>query len=75
MNNQRRKAIRKFIDQIQSLQEHIGIVLEEESDYRDNIPENLQNSERYYQSDEACVILENIIDVLDNTTVELEEVI
>ena len=40
----------------------------EEEEYRDNIPENMQESERYEKADEAC---DNLSEAVDN----LEEVI
>lgn len=40
----------------------------EEEDYRDNMPENLQGSEKYEKADEAC---DNLSEAVDN----LEEVI
>ena len=41
---------------------------EEEEEYRDNMPENLQGSERYERADEAC-------DSLDSAYSSLEEAI
>lgn len=68
MNNTRRKALQSIIDKLDDLKFDIEILQEEEEDYRDNIPENLQGSERYEKAEEAC-------DNLDSAVYSLEEVI
>ena len=42
----------------------IECILHDEEDYRDNIPENLQNGYRYEMSEEACDNIESSLDVL-----------
>ena len=46
---------------------------EEEEDYRDNIPENLQGSERYEQAEEACDNLDSAFDGLEEVISYIEE--
>ena len=41
-------------EQLSELREALEQVQFDEEDYRDNMPENLQNSERYQKADEAC---------------------
>ena len=52
----------------------VDSIKSEEEEYRDNMPENLQNSERYYAADEACSNLDSALDLLqgfdDTTTVD-----
>ena len=55
MNKIRRKNLQSIIDQL-------------EEEYRDNIPENMRESERYEKADEGC---DNLSEAVDN----LEEVI
>lgn len=60
MNRQRRKALQDIIDQLETLRIQLETLLAEEEDYRDNFPENLQNSERYErtrQSVKTCRML------------------
>lgn len=68
MNKIRRKNLQIIIDQLEELKGSLEGILAEEEEYRDNIPENMQESERYEKADEAC---DNLSDAVDN----LEEAI
>ncbi len=57
MNNPRRKALNKIKDQIEDLKMAIEEVLEEEQEAFDNIPENLEGSERYEKAEDAISYL------------------
>ena len=65
MNNVRRKRIINLSDKLSELKEELEIIAEEEQEYIDNIPENLQNSERYERADEALSNLNYASDTLD----------
>ena len=81
MNKKRRKCIdsvilkiHKLQDVIEQLQQDIEDIAADEQDYLDNIPENLQGSERYEACENAVENLEAAIDWLDDiNTSELEE--
>lgn len=80
MNNDRRKQIRRAIASLEaltaSLEEAKTLVEEiksEEEDYRDNMPENLQGSDRYEAADSAVSYLEEAYSSLDE--ISLEDVI
>ena len=47
MNNIRRKSLRDIAEQLEELKASLEELQEEEEEYRDNMPENLQGSERY----------------------------
>lgn len=49
-------------------------VKDEEDDYRDNIPENMQSSDRYYQSEEASENLEAAFDTVEEIYDKLDEI-
>lgn len=66
MNNTRRKQIAKVVEQLETLKEELEDIECQELDYRDSIPENLQESERYYASTAA-------IDLLTETACDLAE--
>ena len=53
MNNPRRKKLQAIIDQLEELKSSLEELQEEEEECRDNMPENLQGSERYERADEA----------------------
>lgn len=73
MNNQRRKEIDKLISSIDALKNVAEELLSEEEDYRDNIPENLQGSQRYEDADEACDHLDDAIACIEDAISALEE--
>lgn len=74
MNALRRKRLAKIFDRIDELKADLEEVLEEEEEYRDNIPENLQGSTRYEIADEACDSIQTAIDALDEATGAIEEI-
>ena len=53
MNKQRRKALNEIYDKLTELRELLEEVKDEEEEYLDNVPENLQSSERYEMAQEA----------------------
>lgn len=65
MNKQRRKTINEIYEKIAALRDLLEEVKGEEEEYRDNMPENLQNSERYYVAEEACDNLDSAISSLE----------
>lgn len=73
MNKVRRKRIDEVISKLQDLQSEINDILEEETDYRDNIPENMQQSERYENAENNCDNLQYASDSIDEAVSYLEE--
>lgn len=68
MNKTRRKKINDVIVLLTKIKDYVDDILDEEQDYYDNIPENLQGSEKAEASEDA-------IDVLNETYGLLEEAI
>lgn len=80
MNNIRREAIKQTIDrfdsirkkleelvaEVESVKSDVEYIQWEEEEYRDNMPENLQGSERYDKADEACTSLSDAMEALDD---------
>ena len=73
MNRIRRKALNDIKDQIEMLRCTLEQLAEEEEEYRDNMPENLQSSERYEKADEACDSLNSALDSLDEAVEHIDE--
>ena len=71
MNKERRKRITDAIKRIESL---VQDILDDEIDAYDNIPENLQESDRAIESEEAQENLEAAIDALEEAISCLEEI-
>lgn len=82
MNNARRKELNKAIEILNTFSEKIydakDIVetcKDEEEEYRDNMPENLQGSEKYSLADEACDNLEQAYEYLEEMEEKVNEII
>lgn len=71
MNKQRKQKIRK---EIENCKENLQKILDEEQEYFDNIPENLQGSMRGSDSEDAIDTMENCIEDLENIIKELTEI-
>lgn len=73
MNKERRKSLREIQSKLERLGEDLEALKEEEEEYRDNMPENLQESERYQRADEVCDLLQEALENLDNAYQQIEE--
>lgn len=71
MNNLRRKRIAKLNEMLSELMEEIQSIAEDEEEYIDNIPENLQDSSRYEQAEEALDSLNYVVSSLDEVLATL----
>ena len=74
MNKSRRQRIRDVRREIESCKENLQKILDEEQDYFDNMPENLQGSMRGSDSENAIDVLESCIEDLENIINELMEI-
>ncbi len=72
MNILRRKTIQKIIDNLYDLKNQLDDVFDDEQEYRDSIPENMQGGERYERADEACDNLSEAVEGLDEVISSLE---
>lgn len=70
MNKQRRKTINELIEQIELLKNDVELVLNEEEEYRDNIPESM--TDKYEIADSACSNLDSTLNSLDEAMEYLE---
>ncbi len=66
MNKQRRKTIDGIIEALEAIKSDIEVVYDEEAEYRDNIPENMQDGEKYEQADAACDELDTAMSSIDD---------
>ena len=73
MNNKRRVRVDDVIEKLRNIQSEIGDILSEEEEYRDNIPENLQGSEKYENAENNCDNLQSAVDQVDEVISYLEE--
>lgn len=68
MNKDRRKAIRKIIEQLEGLMEDLDMVKTEEEEFFDNLPDGFQVSKS------GLAMVEGI-DVMDDAYVDLKRII
>lgn len=72
MNKQRRTAIEDIRSQIETLRDLLEEVKSEEEEYKDNMPENLQGSERYEIAENACYNMDSALSSLEEAMDYLE---
>lgn len=73
MNKLRRQRLDEAISLLEQARDIIDECKCEEEDYRDNIPENLQSSERYENADTACDCLDSAYDGIDDIIDNINE--
>lgn len=74
MNNARRKKIRTIAEQLGEIMTELEMLKDEEEEYLNNIPENLQSSERYELAENAIDDIDSACDNLDEAIISIEEV-
>ena len=70
MNKQRRKELEDLHDNLQNLLEKLETIMEEEEEYKDNLPENMlnrieQSEIAIYSMQEACECITSAINTLE----------
>lgn len=73
MNNPRRKVLQELYDIISEAKDKLEIVRDEEEEYKEHIPENLQGSERYERAEAAVDSLADAIYSLEEALDSIEE--
>ena len=74
MNKQRKHKIRDVRKEIENCKENLQKILDEEQDYFDNMPANLQGSMRGSDSEDAIDTMEGCIEDLEKVISELMSV-
>ena len=59
------KGMDDWFDELEDIISDVQMILDDESCYMENIPENMQGGERYERAEEACESLEEAIDTLE----------
>lgn len=73
MNNKRRSRIDKAVSHLEPLLDIIRDILSEEQDAYDNLPENLQDSEKGSVMEDCIQSLEDALDSIEEAVSYLEE--
>ena len=74
MNTKRKKQLAELATKLEEIQRSLEEIQDEEQDYYDNIPENLQDSERAQTSDNCLDLLTTSIDTLIEVIEHLEDI-
>lgn len=75
MNNTRRKQIRLIAEQIKENLSQLQTLQEEEQECFDNLPENLQYSEKGEAMEQCADDLQNMIDNIESELDELDNIL
>lgn len=75
MNNKRRKEISNNLNSLIMIKENFERILSDEEDSYDNIPENLLNSDRAMDSENAISSLDDVISYLTDAVDNIEDAI
>ena len=73
MNKKRRERLQAAIDHLDQAVSIVEGVRDEESDCKDNMPENLQDSERYEAMENAVDALEDAITSINDANESIEQ--
>ncbi len=74
MNKIRRKALNEVLAKIKEASGQLESIMNDEEEYRDNMPENLQGSERYDIADAACDAMQEALENLEDAISNVESV-
>lgn len=72
MNKVRRKQLEEVIAKIQEAADELEAIMNDEEEYRDNMPENLLYSERWEIADGACDAMQEALDQLEEAVSSIE---
>lgn len=72
MNKLRRKSLQEIFDKLSDLREEIESIKDKEDESRENMPENLQGSERYEQSETASYNMDEAMEYISSACDSIE---
>jgi flagellar biosynthesis chaperone FliJ len=73
MNKTRRTKLKTIHTRLSDTVEELRMLATEEEEYRDNLPDNLQGSEKFDKADTAAYNINDVADNVENTLDTLEE--
>lgn len=75
MNKERRTQIKKLTNELEDVKTKLKYILRKEEGILDCIPENLQGTDRYSESENAIDVLDDVVDGLESAIESLNEII
>ena len=75
MNKTRRQQLRKWLEDVENIKSELETICADEQDYFDNMPENLQGSQRGSDSEEAVAQMEDAVSYIEEAISVIEEIV
>lgn len=75
MNKERRTQIKKLMNELEDVKTKLKYISRKEEGILDCIPENLQGTDRYSESENAIDVLDDVVDDLESAIESLNEII
>lgn len=73
VNDSRRKNLKRALSMLESASQIINMAAEQEQDSLDNLPENLQGSDRCEKMEDAVSFLESAIEDIDSASDKIRD--
>jgi len=74
MNKKRRKNLERVVNMLEEAKGMLDTALEEEQEYRDNMPENMEGGDKAYAAEEAINALEDVVNNLEEALTGLDSI-
>lgn len=75
MNKERRTQIKKLMNELEDVKTKLKYISRKEEGILDCIPENLQGTDRYSESENAIDVLDDVVDDLESAIESLNEIV
>jgi hypothetical protein len=75
MNKTRRQQLKKWLEEMEIIKSKLEAICSDEEEYFDNIPENLQSSERAGDSEEAIEQMNEAVFSIEDAISIIEEIV
>lgn len=75
MNKTRRQQLRKWLEDMENIKSELETICSDEQDYFDNMPENLQGSQRGMDAEEAIEQMEEAVSYIEDAISIIEEIV
>lgn len=75
MNKTRRQQLRKWLEDMENIKSELETICSDEQDYFDNMPENLQGSQRGMDAEEAIDQMNEAVSSIEDAISIIEEIV
>lgn len=75
MNRARRQQLKKWLEDLEKIKAELEVICSDEEDYFDNMPENLQGSQRGMDAEEAIDQMNEAVSSIEDAISIIEEIV